>query len=71
MSFQRNSTLRQAFIDCKLHPLKPFPKLAGPILDSIERKVGLVRERGWNLNASKKMVEKVNKECELTLQPSF
>ncbi len=71
MSFQRNSTLRQAFIDSEIKAEKPWPKLAGPVLDSIDRKVGLIRERGWNLSASKKMVEQVNQQCELALKPSF
>ena len=71
MSFQRNSTLRQSFIDCKVDATKAIPAIAGPIMDSINRKVGLVRERGWNLSASRKQVEKVNKECELSLSPSF
>lgn len=70
MSFQRNSTLRQAFMDCRVNVRYAAP-VAVKVLDSLHRQVGLVRERGWNLNASKKMVEKVNKECELTLQPSF
>lgn len=71
MSFQRNSTLRQSFIDCKINAKKVLPPIAGNIMDSINRKVGLVRERGWNLKASKKVVEKVNKDCELNLKPAF
>lgn len=67
--FQRNSTLRQAFIDTKVKG--NIPAVAHKIMESIDRQVGLVRERGWNLNASKKMVEQVNQQCELFLKPSF
>lgn len=67
--FQRNSTLRQAFIDTKVKG--NIPAIAHQIMDSIDRKVGMIRERGWNLSASKKMVEQVNQQCELALKPSF
>lgn len=75
MSFQRNSTLRQAFDSIrvghiKVHCFNKDNGIVRYVASALDRKVGLVRERGWNLNASKKSIESINKFTELNLKPT-
>lgn len=75
MSFQRNSTLRQAFDSIQVrnvaaHCVNPENGIVHKIMNSLERKVGMIRERSWNLNASRKSIEEINKATGLTLKAS-
>lgn len=58
---QRNSSLRQAFDNILLKNIKPHcAKLANIVSNSLERKVGLIRENEWNASLSHKTAEKLN-----------
>ena len=58
---QTNSVMREAFNNIKLKNVKKNAvKLAHTVLDSLDRRVGLIRSDKWNANLSYRTAKKLN-----------
>lgn len=66
---QRNSTMREAFDSIKLKNIsKNARPLVNTILDSLNRKVGLVRENDWNASLSFKTAQHLKAKEDFTFE---